>query len=88
MEKKAYYTYIILCKDNTLYTGYAADVTARIALHNLGKGAKYVRGRQPVKLVYSKRHTSRSEAQAHEAYIKKLRHCEKQLLIEAWLETP
>ncbi len=84
MGKKAYYTYMVLCSDNSLYTGYAADVEARIALHNLGSGAKYVRGRLPVMLVYSKEHNTRSEAQAYEAYIKKLRRSKKLLLIKTW----
>ena len=46
------YTYILLCKDGTLYTGWTNDLKKRIKAHNMGKGAKYTKARRPVKLVY------------------------------------
>ncbi len=36
--------YIILCTDNTFYTGIAVDVTKRFNQHAAGQGAKYFRG--------------------------------------------
>ena len=47
-----FYVYIIRCKDNTLYTGFTVNLEKRIETHNKGMGAKYTRGRRPVKLVY------------------------------------
>ena len=47
------YVYILECKDGTLYTGWTNHLEKRIEAHNLGKGAKYTKGRGPVKLVYS-----------------------------------
>ncbi|MEK7303835.1 MAG: GIY-YIG nuclease family protein, partial [Pseudomonadota bacterium] len=44
--------YMLLCADQSLYTGVATDIEARLSTHNAGKGAKYTRGRLPVKLVY------------------------------------
>ena len=46
------YVYILSCSDNTLYTGWTNDLERRINVHSSGKGAKYTRGRLPVKLVY------------------------------------
>ena len=46
------YTYIVKCKDGTLYTGWTNDIEKRIEAHNAGKGAKYTKTRRPVELVY------------------------------------
>ena len=34
------YTYIVECKDKTLYTGWTTDLEKRLQAHNAGKGAK------------------------------------------------
>lgn len=47
-----WHVYIVRCSDQSLYTGIAKDVAARVAQHNAGMGAKYTRGRSPVELVY------------------------------------
>lgn len=82
-EGKIYTTYILRCGDGTLYTGYAADIGARVAKHNAGKGAKYTRSRVPVVLVFEERFFTRGEAQRREAQIKQLTREEKLLLIES-----
>lgn len=46
------YTYMVQCSDGTLYTGWTNDLKKRLEKHNAGKGARYTRGRLPVKLVY------------------------------------
>ena len=46
--------YIVQCKDQTYYTGSTNNLEQRLKLHNNGNGAKYVRGRGPVTLVYAK----------------------------------
>jgi putative endonuclease len=46
------YVYMILCGDNTLYTGWTNNLAKRFKDHSLGKGAKYTRGRGPLSLVY------------------------------------
>lgn len=78
------YTYIVSCKDNTLYTGAAVDLTARIETHNQGKGAKYTRGRLPVKLVFAIELPDYSLACKYESWIKKLTRKQKFLLINAY----
>ena len=39
----AYFTYMVLCSDNTLYTGYTDNLKRRMEAHNSGKGAKYTK---------------------------------------------
>ena len=46
------YTYILECSDGSFYTGWTNNLEKRINCHNKGKGAKYTRGRLPLKLVY------------------------------------
>lgn len=76
------YTYLLRCADGTLYCGWTNDLTARLAAHNSGRGAKYTRGRGPVTLVYSELFESRSEAMRREAEIKQLTRGQKQALID------
>ena len=76
-----HYIYILLCSDNTLYTGYTNDICKRINTHNKGIGAKYTRGRIPVKLVYSEEFDDKIEALRREWSIKKLTRKQKLDLI-------
>ena len=79
---KPYSVYIVLCADNTLYTGIAVDVQTRVKEHNLSpSGAKYTRARRPVALVYAKQHDSRSDALKAEYFIKRLSREQKNVLI-------
>lgn len=76
------YVYILQCKDDTLYTGWTTDLDKRIHKHNLGKAAKYTRGRTPVKLVYFEEFDNKIEAQKREYAIKQLSRVKKLALIE------
>ena len=76
-----YWVYIIECADGTLYTGITKDVAARVSRHELGSGAKYVRGRGPVKIVFRERKLTRSSAQKREAEVKSLSREKKLQLI-------
>jgi putative endonuclease len=73
--------YILLCADRSLYTGVATDIEARLATHNAGKGAKYTRGRLPVKLVYQEAVADRGSALQREHAIKRLPVAAKRRLI-------
>ena len=68
----SYFVYILRCADDSLYTGWTNDLTARIKTHNNGRGAKYTRSRRPVTLVYTEPCATKSEALHREAEIKKL----------------
>ena len=61
MEKKDC-VYILECNDGTLYTGWTNDIDKRFKAHNDGKGAKYTKGRRPLKLVYLEELETKSEA--------------------------
>ena len=75
--------YMVRCSDGSLYTGSAADVTRRIALHNSGRGAKYTRGRRPVCEVYREPCGDRSAALRREAAIKRMTREQKLALVES-----
>jgi putative endonuclease len=82
MQEKAYYIYILKCRDDTLYTGTTNEVGSRVSAHNDGRGAKYTKGRLPVTLVYSETLDSKSAALKREIAIKKLSRKKKIGLIE------
>ena len=65
-----YYIYIAQGTDESLYTGFTNDIEKRIKTHNLGKGSKSLRGKLPVKLVYSEEFEDKSEALKREIEIK------------------
>jgi len=79
----AWRVYIILCSDNSLYTGISNDVTRRLREHASQRGARYFRGRQPRQLVYLESGHDRSSASKREAAIKKLRRSDKENLIRS-----
>lgn len=76
-----YYTYMLLCSDGTIYSGYTTDPYRRAAVHNRGKGARYTRSRLPVTLAYQESFATKSEALRREAALKKLSHAGKIVLI-------
>lgn len=80
-----WYVYIVKCRDKTFYTGVTTDLKRRVLEHNSSiLGAKYTKGRRPVKLVYSIRRKNKSRAQKEECRIKKLSRGEKIKLIKSW----
>lgn len=82
----SYYMYVVQCADGTLYTGYARDVTARIAQHNKGKGAKYTRSRGPVRLAACAEFATQHEALSAEFRFKRLVRSRKLALIARVVE--
>ena len=76
------YTYILKCKDDSLYTGWTNDLKKRITSHDAGKGAKYTKARRPVELVYYEEFQTREEAMKREYAIKQLSRKEKEALIK------
>lgn len=72
---------MILCSDRSLYTGITTDVERRFAEHVAGKGAKYFRGREPVKLVYLEEGHDRASASRRELAIKGMSASRKRALI-------
>ncbi len=77
-----HYVYMVRCVDDTLYTGYTTDPQRRVAEHNSGEGAKYTRGRTPVRLVFLEEHDTQSTAMSREYELKQLSRPQKSRLIE------
>lgn len=81
MEKK-WVVYILECKDGSLYTGITDRLEHRLAAHRTGKGAKYTKGRGPLKLRYLENCTDHSAALRREIQIKQMTKKQKQALCE------
>lgn len=77
------YAYLLLCADDSIYAGWTNDLQKRLHAHNEGHGAKYTRGRRPVRLVYAEEFATKEEAQRRECQFKKLRRTERLSLIRA-----
>jgi putative endonuclease len=76
--------YILLCGDNSLYTGITKDLENRFDKHQRGSGAKYTRGRGPLECVYVKIMKDKSSALKEEYRIKQLTKKKKLELIEGY----
>ena len=76
------YTYIVECRDKSLYTGWTTNLEKRLLAHNQGKGAKYTRSRLPVILKYYESFETKEEAMRREYALKQLSHAEKLELIQ------
>ncbi len=81
-DSQAWYVYIIEASDGSLYTGVTIDVKRRFAEHcGSDKGARFFRGRKPIRVVHTECHPDRSSAQRRESAIKGLsRKCKLELI--------
>lgn len=77
-----YYTYIIRCKDESLYTGYTSDINRRILEHKKGINSKYTRAKGFKNLEVYYISNSKSKAMKLESYIKKFNRNKKLLIIK------
>jgi len=65
-----WFVYILLCSDNSLYTGSTNDLDKRFLAHTSGKGGKYTRSHKVLKIVYREALNTKSEALKREIEIK------------------
>ena len=79
----AWSVYLIRGAGGMIYTGIATDVERRLGEHRAGRGAKYLRGRGPLRVVYRRKLGSRSLAQSIEYRLKALTKTEKQAIVRA-----
>lgn len=77
-----WHIYLVRCRDGSLYTGITTDVAGRFAGHQgkNGTGAKYLRGRGPLTLVFQHKLGTRSLALSVESRVKKLSKAQKEEL--------
>ena len=81
-QGRSHFMYVLICADETLYTGYTTDLEKRIEAHNAGKGAKYTAARRPVRLLAHAAFETKHEAMSAEYHFKQLSRAEKLSLIE------
>lgn len=79
-----WYLYLVRSQDGSLYTGITTDVARRFLQHQEGDGAgaKYLRGRGPLTLVFQRNLGAKSLALMVENKIKKLPKSKKEELLK------
>lgn len=83
MSSPKFSLYILRCADGTLYTGITTDVARRVAEHESGaRGAKFLRGKGPLEVVFEQAVGDRAQAQKLEHRIKRLSRAQKIALVE------
>ncbi|MFY8299416.1 GIY-YIG nuclease family protein [Pseudoalteromonas sp. SS15] len=82
-EIKVWSVYIVESRLGHWYTGITNNVDARVDAHNAGKGAKNLKGKAPIKLIYSKAVGDKSTAAKLEWHIKKLNKVQKVQFVES-----
>lgn len=85
MSRRGWIVYILRCADDTLYTGITTDLEARLKKHGEGRGARYTKGREPYKIVFSEQHPDKSSAAKRESVIKKMTRSQKLALIKQYM---
>jgi putative endonuclease len=87
MAVASWFVYLIRTRHNTLYTGITTDVAQRLSEHESGKqGAKYLRAKGPLAVVYSLELGSRSLASKAEYRIKRLAKAQKEKIVVTQLD--
>ena len=75
-----HFVYMLRCKGNRIYTGYAVDVQARFEEHCSGRGAKFTKAFPPECVLRTFELSDYRQALRLEARIKKLKRPQKELL--------
>lgn len=65
-----WYVYVLLCMDNSLYTGITNNLDKRFSEHQRGIGGRYTRSHKVKSLLYTLEFASKSEALKKEFEIK------------------
>jgi putative endonuclease len=73
----AFYAYMLLCSDRSIYVGHTDDLEARLIAHRTWHFSGYTAKRLPVRLIFYEHFASREEAFAAERRIKGWSHAKK-----------
>lgn len=76
-----HFFYILQTSSNRIYIGVTENLDQRVATHNLGKGAKWIKPDKNARIVYSERHPSLGSARKRELQLKKWSRAKKKALI-------
>ena len=77
-----WHVYLLRCGDGSLYAGITNDLGKRLAAHRAGRGARYTKGRGPLRLLHSESAATKGEALRREWAWKQLKRSEKLLLVK------
>ena len=77
-----YYTYMIRCEDNSIYTGMTNDLNKRLNEHKNKNGAKYTKSHNAIKIEAAWKSKDKSLACKLEYQIKQLTKKQKENLIK------
>ena len=84
MKNISYWVYMLLCENNTYYTGYTTDMARRYQEHLAGSAkCKYTRSFKPLRIAQSWQIGDKSLAMQIEKYIKNLSKPKKVALVLA-----
>lgn len=83
-----WYLYLVRCRDGSLYTGISTDVARRFAAHQANRGARRLRGRGPLELVFTEPLGGRGLALQIEHRVKRLTRADKERLIRGESKLP
>lgn len=82
LPQKSYWVYILLCENQSYYTGYTDNLEKRYLAHLTGKGSKYTRSFKPLSIAQSWEISGeKARAMQIERTIKKLSRKQKEALI-------
>jgi putative endonuclease len=79
-----FWVYLVGCADGTYYAGSTSDLAGRLRLHNAGRGAKYLRGKGPIRLVYERAYRYYRRALQAEQQLKQLTRKQKSALVHSY----
>ncbi len=68
----AWWLYLLECGDGSWYAGISNDLDARLRAHAEGKGARYTRGRGPLRILARRAYPDRAAASRAEYALKRL----------------
>lgn len=86
-EQTRWFLYMLRTPSGMLYTGITTEVARRLAQHQSGKGAKALRGKGELTLVFHCPAGDRSQASRLELKVKKLSKIQKEKLVNAQPES-
>ena len=72
MAAGAWFLYLLECSGGSYSAGITTDVQARFQAHAAGKGARYTRGRGPLRLLARRAYPDRAAASRAERALKRL----------------
>ncbi|MBL0712293.1 MAG: GIY-YIG nuclease family protein [Desulfosarcina sp.] len=78
-----WYLYLVRCRDGSLYTGITTDVDRRLKEHQANLGAKYLRGRGPLVLVFQEKIGAKRLAFQVERAVKRWPKSKKEQLVRS-----